>query len=63
MRTNAAAAVQICCEIDVLRERAASFFRIFTKRLSTFRYIALIMSVIRVTQANMDRKHYIVLVC
>jgi hypothetical protein len=64
MRPNtgaaAAPAVHICCEIDVLRDHAASLFRIFTKHLSTFRYIVLIMSVLRVTPKNMDRNDYIV---
>jgi len=37
MRPNAAAAVYICCDIDILGDHAASFFRILTKRLSKFR--------------------------
>jgi hypothetical protein len=53
MINNAAAttaAVHICCEIDILAEHAALFFRIFTKRLSAYPYILLTMSVLRVTQ-------------
>jgi hypothetical protein len=46
----AAAAVHICCEIDILADHAALFFRIFTKRLSAYRYVLLTMSLLRVTQ-------------
>ena len=60
MRPNASAAVHVCCEIDVLRDHASTLFRIFTKRLSTFRYFVLTMSVLRVTPKNMHRKDYVV---